>query len=101
MPPKGRIDEEIFLKTLRTLHNDEIRMLDDSKARANIWGHICTSMDKADNVVNRRACYDLWKRKRHICNNLINDTLSNVQQAPNKTIKEDNTLKNVTFQNNQ
>ncbi|CAF4796092.1 unnamed protein product [Rotaria socialis] len=76
MPPKGRIDEEIFLKTLRTLHNDEIRMLDDSKARANIWGHICTSMDKADNVVNRRACYDLWKRKRHICNNLINDTLS-------------------------
>ena len=29
-----------------------------------VWGFLCVLMNKADNVENRRACYDVWKRKR-------------------------------------
>ncbi|CAF1327049.1 unnamed protein product [Rotaria sp. Silwood1] len=101
MPPKGRIDEEVFQRALQTLNNNEIRVLDGSKATADIWGRICTLMNKADNVENRRACYDSWKRKRHVWNNLISDTLSDVQQSPNKPVNEDDASKNVTHPNDQ
>ena len=71
MPPKARIDEEVFEKALQSFRIGDINLLDNSKARADIWGQLCILMDKADNMENRRACYDMWKRKRHKLQNIV------------------------------
>ena len=64
MPPKARIEEESFQRALQSLAGDEIALLDTSKSTADVWTRLCILMDKADNMENRRACYDVWKRKR-------------------------------------
>jgi hypothetical protein len=64
MPSKGRIEEETFQRALHTLATDQLCLLDSSSATSVIWGSLCISMHKADNLENRRACYDVWRRKR-------------------------------------
>jgi hypothetical protein len=64
MPLKVRIEEEAFQRALYALGKDQLCLLDSSSTTSAIWGFLCVLMNKADNIENRRACYDVWKRKR-------------------------------------
>ena len=73
MPPKARIDEQSFQKALRALPADELNLLDSSSTTGAVWSHICLSMGKPDNTENRRACYDIWKRKRFGSHDIVDE----------------------------
>jgi len=75
MPQKGRIDEEAFLNALQSMRTDEIASLDNFKSTAEIWSQLCILMNKADNMGNQRACYDMWKRKRYNWQDIVSNTL--------------------------
>jgi hypothetical protein len=64
MPPKGRVEAQSFQNALRSLQSEELNLLDNSSTTGAIWGHLCLLMGKPDNTEHRRACYDIWKRKR-------------------------------------
>ena len=74
MPQKGRIDEEVFQNALRSMRTDEITSLDNIKSTAETWGKLCILMSKADNLENRRACYDMWKRKGYKWQDMVSNT---------------------------
>jgi hypothetical protein len=64
MPHKVRIEEDAFQKVLHTLGPDKLCLLHSSSTTSSIWGYVCVLMNKADNIKSRRACYDIYKRKR-------------------------------------
>lgn len=72
---KTRLEEEAFQKALQQLCTDEIALLDNSKAKDTVWGHLCILMSKADNDENRRACYDAWKKNRFNAHDIVNEML--------------------------
>ena len=47
--------------------------MDSSSTTGGVWSHICLSMDKPDNTENRRACYDIWKRKRFGSHDIVDE----------------------------
>lgn len=63
MPRKARIEENIFRVKIDELHLQDFVSLESATSSAEIWGRLCKMMKKSDNIENRRACYDLWKRK--------------------------------------
>lgn len=96
MPPKARIELDTLQRVLYTLEADKLCLLDSSSATSEIWGYLCILMNKADNTQNRRACYDIWKRKRleFLC--IINKSLqkniskSTIHQSDSSSIPSNN-----------
>ncbi|CAF3851389.1 unnamed protein product, partial [Rotaria magnacalcarata] len=80
MPRKARINEESFEKALCEIGIDDVALLNSSKSSADIWGRICSRMGKGDNIENRRACYDFWKRKGYSLHSTIPDFMQDVKQ---------------------
>ncbi|CAF0914813.1 unnamed protein product [Adineta steineri] len=83
MPPKSRIDEKAFQKALQSLRIDELHLLDSSTSTGGVWGRLCIEMSKPDNIENRRACYDAWKKKRYNSHDIVSSILQEVQQSTN------------------
>ncbi|CAF1331295.1 unnamed protein product, partial [Rotaria sp. Silwood1] len=75
MPPKTRLEQEDFEKALQALNTDEVALLDRAIASADIWGHLCLLMGKANNKKNQRACFDLWNRKQYQLHRIVNNML--------------------------
>jgi len=75
MPPKSRIEEKAFEKALRSLRIDELYLLDSSTSTGDVWRRLCVEMRKPDNIENRRACYDGWKKKRYNSYGIVNSIL--------------------------
>jgi hypothetical protein len=75
MPSKTRIEEKVFQNALRSLGTDELISLNNSKLTGDIWSRLCVQMGKADNIENRRACYDIWRQKRYNCRDIVNSIL--------------------------
>ena len=49
MPPKARLEQDTFQKALRALSTDEVASLDRAILSADMWGHLCLLMGKANN----------------------------------------------------
>ena len=73
MPRQRRIDDETFKRALYSLSIDQIISLNDCQTSADVWGQLCMKMGKANNQENRRACFDLWRRKQYKCEEIINN----------------------------
>ena len=83
MPPKARIEDLCFKGALSVLEPDQLRLLDHSSTTDIIWSYLCLLMNKANNAENRRACYDVYKRKRIIFQPFINQLLENYAAQSN------------------
>ena len=75
MPPKTRLEPDAFQEALRALSTDEVALLDRATLSADIWGHLCLLMDRANNKKNQRACFDLWNRKQYQWHSIVNNIL--------------------------
>ena len=75
MPPKARIDDDSFQRILSALEPDQIRQLDSASTTDLIWAYLCVLMNKANNAENRRACHDVYKRRRAKFQPFINQLL--------------------------
>ena len=73
MAPKARIDEHSFQKAIRAIPLEELNLLDSSSTTGAVWSHMCLLMGKPDNTENRRACYDIWKRKRFGSHDIVDE----------------------------
>lgn len=77
MPPKARIDENSFQQVLSLLELNQLHQLESSSTTDPIWGYLCTLMNKGNNPENRRACYDIYKRKRVKLQSVLHQLVEN------------------------
>jgi hypothetical protein len=75
MPAKSRIEERAFQTALRSLRIDELSLLDNSTSAGDIWSRLCIQMGKANNIENRRACFDAWKKNKYNSHEIVSGIL--------------------------
>ncbi|CAF3760562.1 unnamed protein product, partial [Rotaria sp. Silwood1] len=93
MPPKARLEQDDFEKALQALNTDEVALLDRATLSADIWGHLCLLMGKANNKKNQRACFDLWNRKQYQLHRIVNNMLQDTQQSNNNNTTQNDVPK--------
>ena len=76
MPSKTRLEPDAFQEALRALSTDEVVLIDRATLSADIWGHLCLLMGRANNnKKQQRACFDLWNRKQYQWQSIVNNIL--------------------------
>ncbi|UJR13060.1 hypothetical protein I4U23_000086 [Adineta vaga] len=88
MPRQGRIDDKAFKNALNSLSIDQIMSLDICKSTSEIWGELCIKMGKKNSAENRRACFDLWKRKGYKSEEIINNMQQENEHVDNNNFVE-------------